>query len=142
MDNDSRLARAACRAFAERRTAPSGWERTALEYFDTTMNAWPGSATRGGARHAVRSLYVDADGWLWVGAEGRDSRESILVDGTPTQGLLATSRSSANRITFDETIHQILEDDAVRLWMNTNRGIFWVNAVGSDRLRRRTRADD
>ena len=27
---------------------------------------------------------------------------------------------------FDEVIHQILEDDVGRLWMNTNRGIFWV----------------
>jgi signal transduction histidine kinase/AraC-like DNA-binding protein len=27
---------------------------------------------------------------------------------------------------FDEVIHQILEDDFGRLWMSTNRGIFWV----------------
>jgi hypothetical protein len=28
---------------------------------------------------------------------------------------------------YDDVIHQILEDDAGRLWMSSNRGIFWVN---------------
>jgi signal transduction histidine kinase/CheY-like chemotaxis protein len=33
---------------------------------------------------------------------------------------------------FDEVIHQILEDDAGRLWMSTNRGIFWVSLAELD----------
>jgi signal transduction histidine kinase/CheY-like chemotaxis protein len=76
----------------------------------------------------IRSLYVDADGWLWVGTEGRglarlDPR--AFADGRPR------SKSDIIRIgtgdgLFDEVIHQILEDGDGRLWMNTNRGIFWV----------------
>lgn len=76
----------------------------------------------------VRALHVDADGWLWVGTEGRglarlDPR--AWVDG---------ARDTAKRIAhigvqdglYDGVIHQILEDDAGRFWMSTNRGIFWV----------------
>ncbi len=42
---------------------------------------------------------------------------------------------------FDEVIHQMLEDDFGRLWMSTNRGIFWVPraelaAVAEGRSRR------
>ena len=76
----------------------------------------------------IRSLYQDADGWLWVGTEGRG-----LARLDPRQwgeGRRATKGAivrigTANGL-FDEVIHQILEDDAGRLWMNTNRGIFWV----------------
>ncbi len=79
----------------------------------------------------VRSLYSDADGWLWVGTEGRGLAR---VD-PRAWGAASTSTPNADRrivrigVTdglFDEVIHQILEDDAGRLWMNTNRGIFWV----------------
>lgn len=76
----------------------------------------------------VRSLYADADGWLWVGTEGRglvrlDPR--AWRDGR-TRGKESIVRIGARDGLFDEVIHQILEDDAGRLWMNTNRGIFWV----------------
>jgi signal transduction histidine kinase/ligand-binding sensor domain-containing protein/CheY-like chemotaxis protein len=76
----------------------------------------------------VRSLYQDADGWLWVGTEGRglarlDPR--AWGDGRATTNR-AIVRIGTKDGLFDEVIHQILEDDAGRLWMNTNRGIFWV----------------
>jgi signal transduction histidine kinase/ligand-binding sensor domain-containing protein/AraC-like DNA-binding protein/ActR/RegA family two-component response regulator len=76
----------------------------------------------------IRSLHEDADGWLWVGTEGRG-----LVRLDPhawgegragTKGAIV--RIGAKDGLFDEVIHQILEDDAGRLWMNTNRGVFWV----------------
>jgi signal transduction histidine kinase/ligand-binding sensor domain-containing protein/CheY-like chemotaxis protein len=76
----------------------------------------------------VRALYTDADGWLWVGTEGRglarvDPR--ALGEGrTPARPAIV--RIGVKDGLFDEVIHQILEDDAGRLWMNTNRGIFWV----------------
>jgi signal transduction histidine kinase/ligand-binding sensor domain-containing protein/CheY-like chemotaxis protein len=86
----------------------------------------------------IRSLYQDADGWLWVGTEGRglariDPRAWSSAAPTGPNGNPATP-NAARRIVrigakdglFDEVIHQILEDDAGRLWMNTNRGIFWV----------------
>jgi len=76
----------------------------------------------------VRSLYQDSDGWLWVGTEGRglarlDPR--AWSSGRPI-AKTAIVRIGTKDGLFDEVIHQILEDDAGRLWMNTNRGIFWV----------------
>ena len=75
----------------------------------------------------IRSLYEDADGWLWVGTEGRGL---VRLDPRAWDGRAATKpaivRIGTRDGLFDEVIHQILEDDAGRLWMNTNRGIFWV----------------
>ena len=79
----------------------------------------------------VRSLYQDADGWLWVGTEGRglarlDPRAWSTAPGAgPNDGRRIVRIAAADGL-FDEVIHQILEDDFGRLWMNTNRGIFWV----------------
>ncbi len=87
----------------------------------TTVNGLPSDL--------IRSLYVDRDGWLWVGTEGRglarinprgwDSRQN-----DPERRRIAVI--STREGLFDNVIHQILEDDAGRLWMNTNRGIFWI----------------
>ncbi len=88
----------------------------------------------------IRSLYQDGDGWLWVGTEGRGL---VRVDPTRWNSIGATGVTPASLLEdgtngpvvtvyrvkdglFDETIHQILEDDYERLWMSTNRGIFWV----------------
>ena len=51
---------------------------------------------------------------------------SARVRRRPDAGEAAIVRIGAKDGLFDEVIHQILEDDAGRLWMNTNRGIFWV----------------
>ena len=77
----------------------------------------------------VRSLYADADGWLWVGTEGRglarlDPRAWGDGKSAPASTIVRIGTKDG---LFDEVIHQILEDDAGRLWMNTNRGIFWVS---------------
>jgi len=74
----------------------------------------------------VRSLHEDADGWLWVGTEGRglarlDPRE--WQQGR-RGGQIVSYRTQVGL--FDDVIHQILEDDFGRLWMSSNRGIFWV----------------
>ena len=75
----------------------------------------------------VRSLYEDADGWLWVGTEGRGlARLDPRAWGAMAGGDRKIVRIGASDGLFDEVIHQILEDDAGRLWMSTNRGIFWV----------------
>ena len=76
----------------------------------------------------IRSLYEDPDGWLWVGTEGRGLAR---VDTRAWSDGKRAPKSSIVRIgmrdgLFDEVIHQMLEDDAGRVWMNTNRGIFWV----------------
>jgi signal transduction histidine kinase/ligand-binding sensor domain-containing protein/DNA-binding response OmpR family regulator len=74
----------------------------------------------------VRSLYEDADGWLWIGTDGR---------GLARLDPRAWARAGADRGIrqvgsrdglFDDVIHQILEDSLGRLWMSSNRGIFWV----------------
>jgi len=86
----------------------------------TTRDGLPGDV--------IRSLHVDGDGWLWIGTEGRglarlDPRAWGTGATTASRRIsLITSRDGL----FDNVIHQILEDDAARLWMSTNRGIFWV----------------
>jgi signal transduction histidine kinase/ligand-binding sensor domain-containing protein/CheY-like chemotaxis protein len=90
----------------------------------------------------IRSLHEDADGWLWVGTEGRGLAR---LDPREWNGR-ATTKPAIVRIgtkdgLFDEVIHQILEDDRGRMWMNTNRGIFWVARAELDAFvdRRATR---
>lgn len=75
----------------------------------------------------IRSLYLDARGRLWVGTEGRGLAR-ITVAASPTGGVGARAVRLVRQRDglFDEVIHQMLEDDFGRLWMSTNRGIFWV----------------
>jgi signal transduction histidine kinase/AraC-like DNA-binding protein len=75
----------------------------------------------------VRSLYQDADGWLWVGTEGRglarlDPRDWVDCG---RGGRIVAVRARDGL--YDEVVHQILEDDQGRLWMSSNRGIFWID---------------
>jgi signal transduction histidine kinase/ligand-binding sensor domain-containing protein/DNA-binding response OmpR family regulator len=97
-------------------------------------------AADGAPSDLIRSLYQDPDGWLWIGTEGHglaridpvtwptaDDRGSAVTRILPRDGL------------FDQVIHQILEDDFGRMWMSTNRGIFWVrrdelNALADGRV--------
>ncbi len=70
----------------------------------------------------IRSLHEDANGYLWVGTEGRGLAR-LLLDADDSSEIIAFREADG---LFDEVIHQILEDDFGRLWMNTNRGIFWL----------------
>ncbi len=122
--------------------APGAPVRVFLETRDGAM--WMGTNGEGLARYSdgeflrfraadgapsdlIRSLYQDADGWLWIGTEGHG-----LARLDPTTWHTAEDRDSAvttilpRHGLFDQVIHQILEDDFGRLWMSTNRGIFWV----------------
>ena len=76
----------------------------------------------------IRALYVDGDGWLWIGTEGRglarlDPRRWPAED---DQYVPAITRYATTDGLYDPVVHEILEDEAGRLWMNSNRGIFWV----------------
>ena len=74
----------------------------------------------------VRALHVDADGYLWVGTEGRGiARLDSRAWGDSTRDRRIVHIGTGNGL-YDDAIHRILADDADRLWMNTNRGIFWV----------------
>jgi len=76
----------------------------------------------------VRSIYEDAEEAVWIGTEGRGLNR-IVFDGDRHE--ITVFRKSDGL--FDEVVHQILEDDFGRLWMSSNRGIFWVTL---DELRR------
>jgi len=74
----------------------------------------------------VRALYLDKDGWLWIGTEGNGIARLNPRDWAKpnAKGRIANIRSTNGL--FDDGIHTILEDDHGRMWMSTNRGIFWV----------------
>ncbi len=92
----------------------------------------------------VRHLYDDDD-FLWVATGGRglhrlDLRDVGTWDDEALSRVKITSYRARNGL-FDEVIHRLVEDDHGRLWMSTNRGIFWVkkdelNAFAEGRLRR------
>ena len=84
------------------------------------------SARDGLPGDVVRALHVDGDGFLWVGTEGRGlARLDPRAWGDSTRSRRIVSVTTQNGL-YDNAIHRILADDADRLWMNTNRGIFWV----------------
>src|SRR5262249_18481127 len=74
----------------------------------------------------IRSLYQDADGMLWAGTEGRGlARLDPREWGPGKRGGKFVSLRIRDGL-FDDVIHQILEDDYGRIWMNSNRGFFWI----------------
>ena len=80
----------------------------------------------------IRALYTDADGILWVGTEGRGLNRVVLPPRS-SERVAAPGRVAAEVTVYrqadglyDEGIHAIVEDDFGRLWMSTNRGLFWV----------------
>ena len=84
------------------------------------------SAADGLPSDVVRAFYVDPDGYLWIGTEGRGlARLDPRAWSDSTRSRRIVHIGTANGL-YDEAIHRILSDDAGRLWMNTNRGIFWV----------------
>jgi signal transduction histidine kinase/ligand-binding sensor domain-containing protein/DNA-binding response OmpR family regulator len=94
---------------------------------------WDGQAFRaitmaeGLPTNAVRGLYLDAQGVLWVGTEGvgvaRVTPGTPGPDGAPRWTIAAIRQADG---LFDDGVHQILEDPAGRLWMSSNRGLFYV----------------
>ena len=66
----------------------------------------------------IRTLYRDAQGTLWIGTAGGGLSRW-------TGGRMATFTTQEGLP--DNTISQILEDDAGRLWLGSNRGIAGVH---------------
>jgi len=77
------------------------------------------NASNGLGSNSIRSIYPDPfiEGAVWVGSEDRGL--SLIHNDTIT-------RFTTEHGLFDNVIHKILEDDQNRLWMSTNRGIFFV----------------
>jgi signal transduction histidine kinase/ligand-binding sensor domain-containing protein/DNA-binding response OmpR family regulator len=122
------------RRFAEADGLPSAYVRVFLEARDGTL--WMGTNGDGIVRFRagqftrlsvadglpsdlIRALHEDRDGVIWVGTEGRG-----LARIDPTGHVVVFRKRDG---LFDEVIHRILEDDADRLWMSSNRGIFRVS---------------
>jgi ligand-binding sensor domain-containing protein len=126
-------------------TDTEGAPRVAVRVFRETRDGalWMGTTNGGLVRYhhgrftrvttadglpfdAIRAIHLDADGWLWVGTEGRGLAR---LDPRDWRDGRRGGRIVSYRMTdglFDEVVHQILEDDYGRLWMSSNRGIFWV----------------
>jgi signal transduction histidine kinase/AraC-like DNA-binding protein/ActR/RegA family two-component response regulator len=77
----------------------------------------------------VRALHVDDAGMLWVGTEGRGLARldpaAWSGSGQPSGGRRIATLSQRQGL-FDESIHEILADGFGRLWMSSNRGLFWI----------------
>ena len=94
----------------------------------------------------IRSIYQDTDGRLWIGTEDRGLNRLDLSANAPE--ALHRGDFSGTHVTvyrprdglYDDVIHQILEDAAGRLWMSSNRGIFWVNRADLNAFARGERA--
>jgi ligand-binding sensor domain-containing protein/signal transduction histidine kinase len=66
----------------------------------------------------ILSMYKDAENNLWIGTQGHGLfrwKNHAVVQFTSEQGL------------FSESIYAILEDNHARLWLNSSRGIFWLD---------------
>ncbi len=71
----------------------------------------------------IRSLYEDEAGVVWAGTEG----QGLLRLSIDTSGqIIDQRRYGPEQGLWDHIIHYIGEDRRGRLWMNSNRGIFWV----------------
>ena len=81
----------------------------------------------------IRALHEDARGRIWVGTEGRGLAR-IVTERSPSGATIVSGIRPIRQRDglFDEMIHWILEDAEQRLWMSTNRGIFWVTLTALD----------
>lgn len=70
----------------------------------------------------VRSLHVDEAGVLWIGSEGNGLNR---LEWSERSGPTVAVYRRADGL-YDDGIHQIVEDGYGRLWMSSNRGVFWV----------------
>src|SRR5262249_52754465 len=74
--------------------------------------------TTGLPSEVIRTLYLDAEGTMWIGTAGsglarwRDGHLNIF---TTREGLP------------DNSISQILEDESGRLWLGTSRGVACIS---------------
>lgn len=78
----------------------------------------------------VRAIHEDERGGVWIGTEDAGLAHVALP---PTRGATPPPLSQSVVTTidradglYDNGIHTILDDRRGRLWMSTNRGIFWV----------------
>jgi signal transduction histidine kinase/DNA-binding response OmpR family regulator len=84
------------------------------------------TAAQGLSSDLIRSIHRDATGIMWIGTEGRGLNRLELGDRGNFDGASVTVYRQRDGL-YEEVIHQVLEDDFGRLWMSSNRGVFWVD---------------
>jgi signal transduction histidine kinase len=73
----------------------------------------------------VKHVYQDTTGILWVGTEG-GGLNRVDLRGADSLGTVDITVYRERDGLYQNQIHQVLEDEQGRLWMNTNNGLFWV----------------
>ena len=116
--SDARLASSTIRSFA---ATPDGslWigteARGLFRYRDGVFTTFPQGA---GPGSSIRGMRVDAEGALWIGTFSEGFAR--LKDGQVT-------RFGVGEGLVDNQVWQFLEDDTGRLWMSSDRGIFYTH---------------
>lgn len=119
------------------REAPNGslWFGTngggIAHYANGAFVAW--TEADGLPSNLVREIYRDSTGVLWIGTEDNGLARIVLPPHDATRTVSVRDAFDRAEIThigvddglFDDVIHRIIEVDG-RLWMSTNRGLFWV----------------
>lgn len=77
----------------------------------------------------IRSLWIPEGNssenyQVWVGTEDRGLNQVLVRQGMAVP--FEVTRIETDDGLFDEVIHKIIPDDQNRIWMSSNRGIFWV----------------
>lgn len=77
----------------------------------------------------VRSLWIPTNSssenyQIWVGTEDRGLNQVLIRQGMAVP--FEVTRIETENGLYDEVIHKIIPDDQGRIWMSSNRGIFWV----------------
>ncbi len=86
----------------------------------------PLTQEHGLSSNSVRGFYADGDSVLWVGTYGAGLNRVDLGSRDAASGRYDVRVLTTADGLFDNVIHAIVEDDAGRFWMSSNRGIFWV----------------
>lgn len=122
MPADSLLAGAYVRSIEETHTGlwmgtnGSGilhWDGSVFSRIDTTQ---------GLSGMNVRGITEDSHGILWVGTEGLGLNRIDPAD--PRNPRITAIREEHGL--YDNAVHEALEDGQGRLWLSSNRGIFWI----------------
>ena len=91
------------------------------------------SVQHGLSSNLVRDLWFDPDGDLLIATENRGlCRLQRRLDGnaaTVNVGCISTADGL-----FSNSLHQIQADDHGKLWISTNRGIFWLDQAELGRV--------
>ena len=67
----------------------------------------------------IRALYEDHLGYIWIASEDRGLNRL-----NPATGEIKVIRKADGL--FDDGLHKMIPDNHGRMWMSTNRGIFWI----------------